>query len=351
MTGAASHIAKVEESVMKIYRHIRKAKRLSASTAAAILAAALLMTGCGSGSPALQQMEAQEKAQAEEAATAEAAKEAAAEAEAQAAAKAAEEEAAKKAAEAQKAEQEAAAKAAAKSEAVKKAEEESAAHSTAKEEIAAEDTTVPAPLSEKSGNDEKTDDGAKEKEAADAAKEKGPAAGADSSWLDGTITFDGMELTFPIEMKDYKLGDWKITFEEIKDPASRTVKPDEMITAVMTCDKYTDDDVIVTAEFGNYGEEPVQLSELPMTGIYLRRGPGKAAEDGTKADPVLPEVVIAKDITWGSSAEQLWAAFGEPSFSGLTNEDFDGMYENGSYYMEVAGMTDIGIDYIVYSVE
>lgn len=344
---------------MKIYRHIRKAKRLSASAAAAILAAALLMTGCGSGSPALQQMEAQEKAQAEEAATAEAAKAAAEEAEAQAAAKAAEEEAAKKAAEAQKAEQEAAAKAAAKSEAVKKAEEDSAANSTSKAEIAAEDTTVPAPLSEKSGANENKDDGTKDKEAdgsqnkeaADSAEQKESAAGADSSWLAGTITFDGMELTFPIEMKDYKLGDWKITFEEIKDPASRTVKPDEMITAVMTSDKYTDDDVIVTAEFGNYGEEPVQLSELPMTGIYLRRGPGKAAEDGTKADPVLPEVVIAKDITWGSSAEQLWAAFGEPSFSGLTNEDFDGMYENGSYYMEVAGMTDIGIDYIVYSVE
>ena len=344
---------------MKICKYKKKSKRLSASAAAAILAAALMMTGCGSGSPALQQMEAQEKAKAEEAATAEAAKAAAAEAEAEAAAKTAEEEAAKKAAEVQKAEQEAAAKAAAKSETVKKTEENSAAHSTGKAEIAAEDTTVPAPLSEKSGADEKKDDGTKDKEAdgsqnkeaADGAEQKGPAAGADSSWLDGKITFDGMELTFPIEMKDYQLGDWKITFEEIKDPAARTVKPDEMITAVMTSEKYTDDDVIVTAEFGNYGEEPVQLSELPMTGIYLRRGPGRELEDGTKADPVLPEVVLAKDITWGSSAEQLWAAFGEPSFSGLTNEDFDGMYENGSYYMEVAGMTDIGIDYIVYSVE
>ncbi len=183
------------------------------------------------------------------------------------------------------------------------------------------------------------------KDAPDAA----PAAG--SEWLDGAFVFDGMELQLPIQMTDYKLGGWTITFEDIDDLTQVIVKPDEIYTAVMTSKDFTEDDIKATAEFGNYGEEPVALSDLPMTGIYLQRGKGKVKEDGEVEEPKLPEVVLPEDFTWGKSAEDMWAAFGEPSFSGITREDFDGMYENGRYYMELAGMTDIGIDHIIYCVE
>jgi oligoendopeptidase F len=42
---------------------------------------------------------------------------------------------------------------------------------------------------------------------------------------------------------------------------------------------------------------------------------------------------------------------GEASFSGSFDYDFDFMYENGKYLLELGGMSDTGLEYIVYSVE
>ena len=328
----------------------RKVRRMPAALVAVMLAAGLTLTGCGGSGAQDQGQEetAEETVQEETADGAEAAQDDA-DKPGEAAQKPSEETPAAEAAGDEAAARQSQADApgdaaqtaetAVKQEEVKTPSKPMPADPSAEEvAAAAAEATAEAAKEEKADGKEKKDE-----------KEAGP--GADSSWMDGRMTFDGMELAFPIEMTDYKLGDWTITFEEIKDLSARTVQPDEIITAVMKSSNYTDEDVIVTAEFGNYTEKPVLLSDLPMTGIYIRRGPGTEKEDGEKVEPRLPEVVLPGEITWGRSAKELWAAYGEPSFSGLTNEDFDGMYENGSYYIEVAGMTDIGIDYIVYCVE
>ena len=301
-------------------------KRTSAVLLALIMAAG--MTACGSKkeeqpAAAEQTVESAEQAAqdqaAEEAAKAEAEKEAAAKAEA-------EKEAAEKAA----AEKEAAAKAEAEKEAAAKPDE--AAEPQQAEAIEKPDMTGEEPKEDKKKK--------KEKE-----PENDTTPGLEL--LDGRMTFDGMELEFPVDLDGMQLGNWKIEYENVEDPDNRVLAPQEVVTAVMTSDAFTEDDVKVIAEFGNYSNEKASLTDLPMTGIYITKGKGK---DGK--EPVLPEVTMPGGLTWGSTQEQIRELFGEASFNGsFVGMDFDFMYENGSYMAEFGGMNDTGLAYMVYCEE
>lgn len=224
------------------------------------------------------------------------------------------------------------------------AEKEQAAEKpgTEEEQQEAEVIKKPEPAADGSGEDKE-----KEKKKKKSKKESGSDASQGLAMLDGRMTFDGMELEFPIELESMKLGNWKIEYKDVDDPAVKMLAPAEIVTAVMTNDSFSTDDVTVIAEFGNYSNEETALSDIPMTGIYLTKGKGK---DGK--EPVLPEVVLPGKLTWGSKDEEIRGLFGEASFSGsFFDKDFDHMYENGSYMIELGGMNDTGIEYIVYCVE
>ena len=161
------------------------------------------------------------------------------------------------------------------------------------------------------------------------------------------MTFDGMELSFPIELSNMTLGKWTIAYKDVDDPSSRTLYPGECVEAAMTCSDYAESDVTVTAEFGNYSDSEAALSDLPMTGIYVKKGKGT---DGKEIR--LPEVVLPGGLTWGSSQGEIEDLLGEASFAGgFIDSDFDLMYENGSFYLELAGSNDDGVDNIVYTME
>ena len=295
------------------------------------------MTACGSGKeekPAAQEQTAEEAGHedadqaAEEAAKAEAEKEAAAKAEA-------EKEAAAKA----EAEKEAAAKAEAEKEEAAKAEAEQ--DKTAKPDAdngeQQETETIEKP--DMTGEEPKEEDRKKKK-----GSEEKKANGLDL--LDGKMTFDGMELAFPIELDSMELGSWKIEYIGVDDPDSRMLAPGEVVTAAMTSDSFSAEDVKVTAEFGNYTNEKVALTDLPMTGIYIAKE--KRKDD---KEPKLPEVIMPGDLTWGSTEAQIREYFGEASFAGaFADLDFDFMYENNDYLLEFGGMNDTGLEYMVYCV-
>lgn len=224
------------------------------------------------------------------------------------------------------------------------AEKEQAAEKpgTEEEQQEAEVIKKPEPAADGSGEDKE-----KEEKKKKSKKESGSDASQGLAMLDGRMTFDGTELEFPIELESMKLGNWKIEYKDVDDPAGKMLAPAEIVTAVMTNDSFSTDDVTVIAEFGNYSNEETALSDIPMTGIYLTKGKGK---DGK--EPVLPEVVLPGKLTWGSKDEEIRGLFGEASFSGsFFDKDFDHMYENGSYMIELGGMNDTGIEYIVYCVE
>ena len=192
-----------------------------------------------------------------------------------------------------------------------------------------------------------------EREAAERKKEENEKRKQDNTSsvnlnevLDGAMSFDGIEMQFPIELSSMKLGKWTLTYEIDGNPADKTMAPDQVVTAKMTNPDYTDDDVIVKAEFGNYTGSEAKLTDLPMTGIYITKGSGKNG-----AEPKLPELELPCGFTWGSSESEIHEQLGEASFSGSFEYDFDFMYENGEYLLELGGMSDTGLEYIVYSVE
>ena len=188
---------------------------------------------------------------------------------------------------------------------------------------------------EEGGESEEEDKDKEEKE------EKKPGGLA---LMDGKMKFDGQELEFPIELGNLNLGNWSLSYENVEDPSEKTLSPGEVVTASMKNEAYPDTDVKVTAEFGNYTGESAALTDLPMTGIYIEKV-------GKGEDVKLPEVELPGGLTWGSTEEEIRELFGEASLSGTFQKDFDFMYENGEYMMELAGMKDTGLDYIVYCEE
>ncbi len=243
-----------------------------------------------------------------------------------------------------------------KSDEVVKADD--AAQSASKKETEAQDAgkeQAPAASTEDKGKDviekpevsEANTEAEKEKEEKKKEEEEAKQSTQNlNDVLDGAMKFDGMDLQFPIEISGMKLGKWTLILEYDGDPSTKSMAPMEAVTAKMTSPDFTDDDVIVKAEFGNYSDSEVMLSDLPMTGIYITKGKGK---DG--AEPKLPALELPCGFTWGTPASEVQAQLGEASFSGTFDYDFDFMYENGEYVFEVSGMNDTGIEYVVYSVE
>lgn len=217
-------------------------------------------------------------------------------------------------------------------------------------EAATEEVTEPVAEQDVIDKPVPTDADSQAKEEADAHKEEEEAqepAGSDLSILDGVMTLDGMELSFPIELTNMTLGKWTLSYKDVEDPSAKTLYPGECVEATMTCTDYTSDDVIVTAEFGNYTGAEAVLSDLPMTGLYVKKGTGV---DG--GERKLPAVELPGGLTWGSTQKEIEGLLGEASFAGgFIDADFDLMYENGSFYLELAGSNENGVDYIVYSME
>lgn len=160
------------------------------------------------------------------------------------------------------------------------------------------------------------------------------------------IVFDGMELSFPVEIENMQLGKWQIEYQNAEDPVNMNLVPGEIVLATMTSPDFTEDDVQVTAEFGNYTDSDVVLSDIPLTGIYIRKGKGTDGQE-----PKLPEFVMPGNLTFGSMESDIQGVLGEASFSSGAGDEFDCMYENGSFMVEFAGKKETGVDYMVYCVE
>ena len=227
------------------------------------------------------------------------------------------------------------------------AKEETAQADAAKEEAAAAANEEEKEVIQKPEPSEANTEAEKKKEEKKQEEEEKKASTENlNEVLDGKMTFDGMELEFPIDLSGMKLGKWTLAYELDGDPADKTLAVKEVVLAKMTSPDFTDDDVIVKAEFGNYTGSEASLTDLPMTGIYITKGKGK---DG--AEPKLPSLELPCGFTWGTPASDVQDKLGEASLSGSFDYDFDFMYENGEYLFEVGGMDDTGIEYIVYSVE
>ena len=239
-----------------------------------------------------------------------------------------------------------AAPAEAKADAAEKAEEPAAEQKESADAVTeAEEPAAKEEVKEETASPKQKDNDAKEEKKEEKKKEEKAAVDLNEV-LDGYMTFDGMELQFPIELSQMKLGKWTITYEIDGSPEDKTLAPEQVVVAKMTSPDYTDNDVIVKAEFGNYTDSEAQLTDLPMTGIYITKGKGTET-----AEAKTPAMELPCGFTWGASEAEIREQLGEASLSGSFEYEFDFMYENGQYLIELAGMGDTGLEYVVYSVE
>lgn len=192
----------------------------------------------------------------------------------------------------------------------------------------------PAPVQDEEKKEEKKEE------------EKVSSSDKELAILDEGISFDGMDLDFPIDPDNMKIGNWQITYRDVDDPSATTVVPGQVVLADMTNPDYAAENVIVSAEFGNYTDSDLSLADMPITGIYIQMYP---AGEGTEVK--IPAVTLPGGITWGSTETDVYEALGEASFSSYPDDGFDFMYENGKFLMEVAGKKETGVDYIVFSME
>ena len=93
------------------------------------------------------------------------------------------------------------------------------------------------------------------------------------------------------------------------------------------------------------GETPAytDVAVLSTTDMH-----GKCWETNILTGAAVPQNMLRVS----TAVREIRGLFGEASFSGsFFDKDFDHMYENGSYMIELGGMNDTGIEYIVYCVE
>ena len=132
--------------------------------------------------------------------------------------------------------------------------------------------------------------------------------------LDGVMTFDGMQLEFPVDLNSLKLGKWTITYEIEGNPGDKTLVADQVVTAKMTNPDYTDDDVIVKAEFGNYTGLLREKERTGRSPSFPRQNfpaaslgePPRARSSNSSERQVSPEVSITILILCTKTANICW---------------------------------------------
>ena len=183
-------------------------------------------------------------------------------------------------------------------------------------------------------------------------------------WPDGKFALNGVAYQLPVPQTVLAEAGWTVRFENTQNPAAFKMQPGEVINAELTLAGY-EEAMVVTAEFENIGTETILLGECPLTALYITASEAAlpmpaepAAEGGTapaagteeQAAVYLPVLELEPGITWGSSAQEIAAAYGEPTFSGSGSSRFDCMYENTSFYLEFLGEPERGVRQLIYCI-
>ena len=190
-------------------------------------------------------------------------------------------------------------------------------------------------------------------------------------YIDGAFSLNGTAYQLPVSQQALTDAGWTIRFENTENVDAFKMQPGAVINAEMSLTGF-EKSVVVTAEFGNLTNEAVLLRDCPLISLYMTAKEGAvipsapeaeqeteqteaAAEEQTETAaeeqtlPQLPALELPSGITWGSSEDEIIAAYGEPTFSGASS-GFDCMYENREYYLEFLGDSVYGVSQIIYCV-
>jgi hypothetical protein len=164
-----------------------------------------------------------------------------------------------------------------------------------------------------------------------------------------TVYFDGKAYTLPFPVADLP-ADWELNTDYFY-VGDQELDPDETSSSNQYENANYDDWLYVYIGTGNYTDETVAYEDSTVR--YLNVDMGWCDSDS------YPDMVLPKGITWGSSLQDIYDAYGEADYV-YVYTDYDGnpesvyvsYYVNGSwgseYELEIdfeKGLTQIDIYY------
>ena len=175
------------------------------------------------------------------------------------------------------------------------------------------------------------------------------------NWMDGEFLLEGIKLKMPCSFEDVAKTGWVL---ERSDSEYAVVYMDEndniyedysisyMVPAKCGFDyiylenkRYEDGAIQISLH--NPAERELDVEECPIRGFYeFRKSPVQREQS-----PVVGEIVLPKGITYGSTVDEVIAAYGEPSYTN-SDSNFSWMtYSNEETYfrMELSFSGDFGL--------
>lgn len=157
-----------------------------------------------------------------------------------------------------------------------------------------------------------------------------------ADWNEKEIVIQGTSLKIPFDFKEMEKLGWSIDPETFDDEDMSVASGDVKSSVGLINDEFGD--FYLCADFFNAGNNACDITECKITSLYL----DGMTDDGIK----LPDIVLAGGITWGSTAEEVVEAYGEPEDEPFFNEEL-GNYiysyfsENG--FLELDILEDGGV--------
>lgn len=158
------------------------------------------------------------------------------------------------------------------------------------------------------------------------------------AWEDAQFLMAGEFYALPIKFSVLEEKGWKIDTDVYED--GDVVEPDDTKVVCIYNNNY-DEDMSVFVNVTNYGKETSQLSDCVVSNFDIE------IDFGGEILENVPELIIAQGITWGSTADDVAEAFGEPdsTYEAKKMNYVSYTYEtdNLDSYMEIRINDDFGV--------
>lgn len=164
------------------------------------------------------------------------------------------------------------------------------------------------------GENVKESDSASESIAVDDSEGDTKAATVDENseqmaWKDLVFEFGGSEFVLPFTASYLPANNWTITSNNTEYPMDYTLEPGEKVSNVYNIYKSDyNPDVRMLVGFVNNGKSAAVVSDCDVWSFVCNI---YDEENKTVYDNV-PDLKLANGITWGSTSEEILAAYGEP---------------------------------------
>ena len=165
-----------------------------------------------------------------------------------------------------------------------------------------EEKTKEEETDEEETEEEKTEEESKESNNKE-EKKKNDKSEISDDWEDMQFTMDGEFYALPMTFSVLEDEGWEINTDVYDD--GDEVEPGDTKVVCIYNDDY-DEDLSTFVSVTNYGKSTKSLSDCVIRNFSV---------DAAFADELLkdiPEIVVAQGITWGSTADEVVEAFGEP---------------------------------------